>query len=165
MATISHKAETMPASAIRKLVPFAETAKSEGIKVYHLNMGAPDIKSPQSALDAVKTNTLAHVSYSHSAGLLELRKGLVEKYYKPLGIEISVPELILCVAGSEALDIALQITCDDGDELIVMEPYYTNYNTICFMNGITLKAVHTDIKTGFQVPPMEAFETLITPRT
>jgi aspartate aminotransferase len=165
MATISHKAETMPASAIRKLVPFAETAKSEGIKVYHLNMGAPDIKSPQCALDAVKTNTLDHVSYSHSAGLLELRKGLVEKYYKPLGIEISVPELILCVAGSEALDIALQITCDDGDELIVMEPYYTNYNTFCFMNGITLKAVHTDIKTGFQVPPMEAFETLITPRT
>lgn len=165
MATISHKAEAMPASAIRKLVPFAEAAKASGVKVYHLNVGAPDIKSPECALDAVRSNALDHVSYSHSAGLPELRKGLVEKYYRKLGIDISVPELITCVAGSEAVDMALRITCDEGDELIVMEPFYTNYNTFCFLNGITLKAVRTDIRSGFRVPPMEEFEKLVTPKT
>lgn len=165
MASISKKSVLMPASAIRKLVPFADAAKAEGTKVFHLNVGAPDIKSPQCALDAVKGNSLDHLSYSNSAGLVELRKGLVEKYYKRIGIDIEVPEIIMTVAGSEAVDLSLQITCDEGDELIVMEPYYTNYNTFCFMDGITLKAVHTDIESGFQVPPMEEFEKLITPRT
>lgn len=165
MATISHKAEAMPASAIRKLVPFADAAKAQGTRVYHLNVGAPDIQSPGCALDAVKNNTLDHVSYSNSAGMLELRKGLAEKYYRPLGIEIGLPDILLCVAGSEAVNMALQITCDEGDEIIVMEPFYTNYNTFCFLNGITLKAVHTDIRSGFQVPPMAEFERLVTPRT
>ena len=155
----------MPASAIRKLVPYADAAQSQGIKVFHLNVGAPDIKSPVNALDAVKNNKLDHISYSNSAGLIELRKGLVEKYYKKIGINIEVPEIIMTVAGSEAVNLSLQIACDEGDELIVMEPFYTNYNTFCFMNGITLKAVHTDIRSGFKVPPMEEFEKLITPRT
>lgn len=155
----------MPASAIRKLVPFADAAKSTGVKVYHLNVGAPDIKSPDCALDAVRGNGMDHVSYTNSAGMIELRKGMVEKYYKQIGIDIDVPQIIMTVAGSEAVNMALQIACDDGDELIVMEPFYTNYNTFCFMNGITLKAVHTDIKTGFKVPPAEEFEKLITPRT
>ena len=165
MAKISSKAQAMPASAIRKLVPLADAAKANGTKVYHLNVGQPDIKSPQCALEAVRNNTLDHVSYTNSAGMIELRQGLVEKYYKKIGIDLTVPEILVTVAGSEAVDIALQVTCDAGDELIVMEPYYTNYNTFCFMNGITLKAVHTDIREGFSVPDMARFEELITPRT
>ena len=165
MAKISKKSESMPASAIRKLVPFADAAKAEGVKVYHLNVGQPDIKSPECALEAVKKNTLDHVSYSNSAGLIELRKGLVDKYYRKIGIDIDVPELIVTVAGSEGVNLSLQITCDEGDEVIVLEPFYTNYNTFAFMNGITLKAVHTDIRNGFKVPDMAEFEKLITPRT
>ena len=165
MAKISSKAQAMPASAIRKLVPLADAAKANGTKVYHLNVGQPDIKSPQCALEAVRNNTLDHVSYTNSAGMIELRQGLVEKYYKKIGIDLTVPEILVTVAGSEAVDVALQVTCDAGDELIVMEPYYTNYNTFCFMNGITLKAVHTGIREGFSVPDMARFEELITPRT
>lgn len=165
MTKISRKSELMPASAIRKLVPFADAAKSSGVKVYHLNVGQPDIKSPECALEAVRQNTLDHVSYSNSAGLIELRKGLVEKYYKKIGIDIDVPELIVTVAGSEGVNLSLQITCDEGDEVIVLEPFYTNYNTFAFMNGITLKAVPTDIRNGFKVPEMSEFEKLITPRT
>ena len=165
MAKISSKAQAMPASAIRKLVPLADAAKANGTKVYHLNVGQPDIKSPQCALEAVRNNTLDHVSYTNSAGMIELRQGLVEKYYKKIGIDLTVPEILVTGAGSEAVDVALQVTCDAGDELIVMEPYYTNYNTFCFMNGITLKAVHTDIREGFSVPDMARFEELITPRT
>ena len=165
MLNISHKSELMPASAIRKLVPFADAAKAEGVKVYHLNVGQPDIKSPACALDAVKNNTLDHVSYTNSAGLIELRKGLVEKYYHNIGIDIDVPELIVTVAGSEGVNLSLQITCDEGDEVIVLEPFYTNYNTFAFMNGVTLKAVPTDIRSGFKVPEMSEFEKLITPRT
>ena len=125
MAKISSKAQAMPASAIRKLVPLADAAKANGTKVYHLNVGQPDIKSPQCALEAVRNNTLDHVSYTNSAGMIELRQGLVEKYYKKIGIDLTVPEILVTVAGSEAVDVALQVTCDAGDELIVMEPYYT----------------------------------------
>ena len=165
MATISSKAVRMPASAIRKLVPLSDAAKARGTKVYHLNVGAPDIKSPACALDAVRNNTLDHISYSNSAGLIELRRGLVEKYYRKIGIDLDVAQLIVTVAGSEAVNLALQICCDEGDEVIVMEPFYTNYNTFAFMNGIVMKAVPTDIREGFRVPPMEAFERCITPRT
>ena len=165
MAKISNKSQQMPASAIRKLVPFADAAKEEGVKVYHLNVGQPDIKSPECALEAVRKNTLDHVSYSNSAGLIELRRGLVEKYYRKIGIDIDVRELIVTVAGSEGVNLALQITCDEGDEVIVLEPFYTNYNTFAFMNGITMKAVHTDIREGFKVPDVAEFEKLITPRT
>lgn len=165
MANISHKSELMPASAIRKLVPFADAAKADGVKVYHLNVGQPDIKSPDCALEAVRKNTLDHVSYSNSAGLIELRRGLVVKYYKKIGIDIEVPELIVTVAGSEGVNLSLQITCDEGDEVIVMEPFYTNYNTFAYMNGITMKAVPTDIREGFKVPDISEFEKLITPKT
>ena len=165
MLNISHKSELMPASAIRKLVPFADAAKAEGVKVYHLNVGQPDIKSPACALDAVKNNTLDHVSYTNSAGLIELRKGLVEKYYRNIGIDIDVPELIVTVAGSEGVSLTLQINCDEGDQVIVLEPFYTNHHTFAFMNVVTLKAVPTDIRSGFKVPEMSEFEKLITPRT
>jgi aspartate aminotransferase len=155
----------MPASAIRKLVPFADAAKKDGVKVYHLNVGAPDIKSPDCALDAVRKNTLDHISYTNSAGLPELREGLVRKYYRGIGVDIDFSEILITVAGSEAVNLALQIACDEGDEIIVMEPFYTNYNTFCYSSGITLKAVHTSIESGFKVPPVEEFEKLVTPRT
>ena len=165
MARISHKSELMPASAIRKLSPLADAAIAEGVKVYRLNVGQPDIKSPECALNAVKNNTFTHVSYTNSAGLAELRKGMVEKYYRKIGIDIDIPEIIITVAGSESVNLALQIACDEGDEVIVMEPFYTNYNTFAFMNGIVMKAVPTDIRTGFRVPDISEFEKLITPKT
>ena len=165
MAKISEKAVQMPASAIRKLVPFADAAKKQGVKVYHLNLGQPDIKSPVCALDAVRNYSLENVSYSHSAGLMELRKGLVEKYYRKIGIDLTVDELIVTVAGSESVNLALEIPCNPGDEVIVLEPFYTNYNTFAFMNGLTLKAIPTDIRNGFQIPPIEEFEKAITDKT
>ena len=165
MAQISNKAVQMPASAIRKLVPMADAAKKEGVKVYHLNLGQPDIKSPECALNAIRNFSQENVSYSHSAGLMELRKGLVEKYYRKLGIDITVDELIVTVAGSESVNLALEITCNPGDEVIVLEPFYTNYNTFAFMNGLTLKAIPTDIRNGFQIPPIEEFEKAITDKT
>ena len=165
MAKISEKAVQMPASAIRKLVPFADAEKKQGVKVYHLNLGQPDIKSPVCALDAVRNYSLENVSYSHSAGLMELRKGLVEKYYRKIGIDLTVDELIVTVAGSESVNLALEITCNPGDEVIVLEPFYTNYNTFAFMNGLTLKAIPTDIRNGFQIPPIEEFEKAITDKT
>ena len=165
MANISTKAQQMPASAIRKLVPLADAAKKQGTKVYHLNVGQPDIKSPKCALEAIRNFSKENVSYSHSAGLMELRKGLVEKYYKKIGIDITVDELITTVAGSESVNLALEIACNPGDEVIVLEPFYTNYNTFAFMNGLTLKAIPTDIRNGFQVPDIEEFEKAITEKT
>lgn len=165
MATISRKALQMPASAIRKLVPFADAAKKQGVKVYHLNIGQPDIKSPECALNAIKEHKLSNVSYSHSAGLAELREGMVNKYYRSIGIDIDTSELIVTMGGSESVNLALEIVCDEGDEVIVLEPFYTNYNTFAFMNGITLKAIQTDIRDGFQIPPIEEFEKAITDRT
>ncbi len=165
MASISKKAQLMPASAIRKLVPYADAAKKQGVKVYHLNLGQPDIKSPSCALDAIRNYSLENVSYSHSGGLMELRKGLAEKYYKKVGIDIAAEELIVTVAGSECINLALEITCNPGDEVLVLEPFYTNYNTFAFLNDIVFKAIPTDIRKGFQVPPIEEFEKAITERT
>ncbi|MBQ7269686.1 MAG: pyridoxal phosphate-dependent aminotransferase [Bacteroidales bacterium] len=167
MLKISEKSAAMPASAIRKLVPFADAAKASGVKVYHLNVGAPDIKSPDCAVDALieKCKGMHHLSYTNSAGLIELRRDMVEKYYKKIGINIDVSEILIDVAGSEAFSVAMQIAADRGDEIIVVEPFYTNYNTFAFLNGITLKAVKTDIREGFRVPGIEAFEQLLTPRT
>ena len=108
---------------------------------------------------------MENVSYSHSAGLMELRKGLVEKYYKKIGIELDVNELIVTIAGSESVNLSLEITCNPGDEVLVLEPFYTNYNTFAFMNGITLKPIATDIRNGFQVPDIEEFEKAITDKT
>ena len=167
MVRISQKAQLMPASAIRKLVPLSDSAKKQGVKVYHLNMGQPDAKinSPECAIDAIRNFKGTNVPYSNSAGLIELREGLVNKYYKKIGIDIEGPELLVTVAGSESVLMALEITCNAGDEVIVVEPFYTNYNTFAFMNEITLKAVPTDIRNGFQLPPIEEFEKAITDKT
>ncbi len=165
MVSISEKARLMPASAIRKLVPYADAAKKEGVKVYHLNLGQPDIKSPACALEAIRNYSSPNVSYSHSGGLMELRQGLVEKYYRKKGIDITVDELIVTVAGSESINLALEIACNPGDEVIVLEPFYTNYNTFGFMNNLVFKAIPTDIRKGFQIPQIEEFEKAITERT
>ena len=164
---ISKHAADMPSSAIRRLVPFADKAKAEGVKVYHLNVGAPDIKSPSCAIDAVieKCRDMHHLSYTNSAGLIELRKGFIEKYYDKIGIKLDVSEILVEVAGSEGFACAMQIAADPGDEIIVIEPFYTNYQTFAYLNGITLKAVHTDIEDGFKVPDISEFEKLLTPRT
>ena len=163
MPQISDKSRALPASAIRKLTPFADAAKAEGVKVYHLNVGAPDIKSPECALDAVRGIKLDHLSYTNSAGSIELRKALIEKYYRKIGIDIELPEIIVNVAGSEAVDVAIQVCCDPGDEAIVIEPYYTNYFTMAQRAGVVLKAVHTGIREGFKVPPISEMEKLYDP--
>ena len=165
MPGISKKSSSMPASAIRKLVPFSDAAEAAGIKVYHLNVGAPDIKSPDCAINAVaeRCKNMHHLSYTNSAGLMELRKGLVEKYYRKIGIDIEVSELLVDVAGSEAFSVAMQIVADAGDEIIVVEPFYTNYQTFAFLYGITLRTVSTDIRNGFAIPGIEAFEAVYTP--
>ncbi len=165
MASISLKAQQMPASAIRKLIPLADAAKELGVKVYRLNMGQPDIDSPKCALDAIRSFDKRNVSYSNSGGLEALREGLVEKYYKKIGINVDFSEVIVTIAGSESVNLALQIACNPGDEVLVLEPFYTNYNTFAFMNNLTLKAIPTDIREGFQVPATEEFEKAITSKT
>ena len=165
--SISNQSRMMPASAIRKLVPLADAAKAQGVGVYHLNVGAPDIKSPDCAVEEVirRCKDLHHLSYTNSAGLMELRKAMVEKYYRRIGIDIRPDELLVEVAGSEAFANAMQIVADRGDEIIVVEPYYTNYQTFAYLYGITLKAVQTDIRDGFAIPDISEFEKLVTPRT
>jgi aspartate aminotransferase len=154
----------MPASPIRKLVPYAEAAKKRGVKVYHLNIGQPDIASPREAIDAVRNTDLKLVSYPHSAGIETYRRGLV-KYYQGVSIDLSYEEIIITVGGSEALQIALKVCCNPGDEVIVFEPFYTNYNTFALMAGVKFVPVTTTIESGFALPPMSEVEKYITPRT
>lgn len=165
MPHISNTAEIMPESAIRKLTPYADQAKGDGIKIYHLNIGSPDIKSPEGAYDAVHNYVFDHLPYSNSAGTYSLRNAIVEKYYKRIGINIDINDMLVTVAGSEALTMVFQAACDPDDEVLVMEPFYCNYNTFTLMNRVKLVAVHTDIKDGFKVPPIEEFEKVMTPRT
>ncbi len=164
MLTISNKAKAMPASPIRKLVPYSEAAKKRGIKVYHLNIGQPDIASPNEALDAVKNNTLKLVEYPHSAGITSYREGLA-KYYQSINIDVTPSEINITTGGSEALQIALAVTCNPDDEVIVMEPFYTNYNALSLQNDVKLVPVSTSIETGFALPDVSEFEKFITPRT
>lgn len=164
MLTLSKKAQAMPASPIRKLVPFAEAAKKRGVKVYHLNIGQPDIESPKEALDAVKNNTLKVVEYSNSAGNESYRKGLV-KYYQKIGINIEISDLIVTGSGTEAVQLALAVTCNPDDEVIVLEPFYTNYNAFALQNDVKLVPISTSINEGFKLPPVEEFEKYITPKT
>ena len=167
MPKVSKRTADMPASAIRKLVPFSEAAESAGVKVYHLNVGAPDIKSPDCAVSAVRSrcDKLHHVSYTNSAGLAELRKAMCEKYYAKIGIELQPSELLVTVGGSEAFAVAMQIAAGPGEEIIVVEPFYTNYQTFAYLNGITLKAGHSDIDEGFALNDISGFEAQLTPAT
>ena len=164
MLTLSKKAQAMPASPIRKLVPFADAAKKRGIKVYHLNIGQPDIESPKEALDAVKNNDLKVVAYAKSGGNDSLREGLA-RYYKGIGIDVEAADINITNGGSEALQIALSVTCDPDDEVIVFEPFYTNYNSFALQNDVKLVPITTHIEDGFALPPMSEVEKHITPKT
>lgn len=164
MLTISKKAQVLPASPIRKLVPYADAAKKRGVKVYHLNIGQPDIESPKCAIDAIKNIDLKYLAYPNSAGIESYRKGLA-KYYNKIGIDIDYTDIIITTSGSEAVNFAIAVTCDEGDEVIVMEPFYTNYNSFAVQNGIKLVPISTYIKEGFHLPPVEEFEKYITPKT
>ena len=154
----------MPESPIRKLVPFAEKAKKKGKKVYHLNIGQPDIRTPEVALEAIHNFSDKVVEYSHSAGFESYRIGLA-KYYQNLGIDIVHEDLMVTTGGSEALLFALNSCLDAGDEIIIPEPFYANYNGFSISSGVTVKPITTSINDGFTLPLIEEFEKLITPNT
>ncbi|MDC1063559.1 pyridoxal phosphate-dependent aminotransferase [Flavobacteriales bacterium] len=164
MPNISNKGINMPESPIRKLVPFAENAKRKGKKVYHLNIGQPDIQTPSVALEAIKNFDDNVVEYSHSAGFESYRKGLAS-YYQSLDIDVSYNDLMVTTGGSEALLFALNSCLDAGDEIIIPEPFYANYNGFSISAGITVKPISTSIDNGFALPPIEDFVKLITPKT
>ena len=164
MPEISKKGLMMPESPIRKLVPFAEKAKRDGKKVYHLNIGQPDIETPKVALDAIKFFSSKVVEYSHSAGFESYRKGLA-KYYQSLDMNVEYDELMITTGGSEALLFALNSCLDSGDEVIIPEPFYANYNGFSTSAGINVKPIPTSIKDSFALPPIEDFEKLITKTT
>jgi aspartate aminotransferase len=164
MPNISNKGFNMPESPIRKLVPFAENAKRKGKKVYHLNIGQPDIQTPSVALEAIKNFDDNVVEYSHSAGFESYRKGLAS-YYQSLDIDVSYNDLMVTTGGSEALLFALNSCLDAGDEIIIPEPFYANYNGFSISAGITVKPISTSIDNGFALPPIEDFVKLITPKT
>jgi aspartate aminotransferase len=164
MPKISEKGIIMPASPIRKLVPYADAAKAKGIKVYHLNIGQPDISSPKTALDAVRNFEDRIIEYGHSAGNLSYRKKLAE-YYNKLGMDIFCDDILITAGGSEALIIALNVCLNPGDEIIIPEPFYTNYNSFAIQAGVKIKPVATGIESGFAMPPAAEFEKLISPST
>lgn len=164
MPGISHKATDMPASPIRKLVPYAEAAKKKGVKIYHLNIGQPDIETPATFLDAVKRADMRVLEYSHSAGNESYRKKLCG-YYSSYNIEVDPSEIIITCGGSEAIEIAMMTCFNPGDEIIIPEPFYANYNGFSRAADVTVKPVRSFIESGFALPPIEAFEKAITPKT
>ena len=164
MPKVSIKGQQMPESPIRKLVPYADIARKKGHKVYHLNIGQPDIKTPEVALQAVKNADITVLEYSHSAGFESYRTKL-SQYYKNHGLPIDTQDIIITTGGSEALLFAMGSTMDSGDEIIIPEPFYANYNGFSVASGVNVVPVISGIETGFALPPIEAFEKLITPRT
>ena len=164
MPKISNKGKQMPESPIRKLVPYSEIAKKKGHKVFHLNIGQPDIKTPEVAMNAVKNIDLTILEYSHSAGNETYRKKL-SAYYINQGISVNIEDIIITTGGSEALMFAMGSTMDQGDEIIIPEPFYANYNGFSTASGVTVVPVISTIETGFALPAVEDFEKLITPKT
>lgn len=164
MPKISTKGQHMPESPIRKLVPYSEIAKKKGHKVYHLNIGQPDIKTPEVALNAVKNTNITVLEYSHSAGFESYRNKL-SQYYQTHGLPINVADIIITTGGSEALLFAMGSTMDQDDEIIIPEPFYANYNGFSTASGVKVVPVISTIDEGFALPPIAAFEKLITPKT
>lgn len=164
MPKVSVKGQQMPESPIRKLVPYAEIAKKKGHKVYHLNIGQPDIKTPEVALQAVKNADITVLEYSHSAGFESYRTKL-SQYYKNHGLPIDTQDIIITTGGSEALLFAMGSTMDSDDEIIIPEPFYANYNGFSTASGVKVVPVISGIETGFALPQIEAFEKLITSKT
>ncbi len=164
MTSISERGKQMPASPIRKLVPFAEAAKKKGRTVYHLNIGQPDIKTPEVALDALRNLKLPVIEYSHSAGIESYRRHLAG-YYQSVGIDIDFTNIIITTGGSEAILFSFFSTMNPGDEVIIPEPFYTNYNGFATQAGVKIVPVVSKIEDGFALPPIEEFEKLITEKT
>lgn len=164
MPSVSNKGLTMPQSPIRKLVPFAEGAKKKGIKVIHLNIGQPDIKTPQQALDAVKNNNINVLEYSRTEGSEEFRSKIAQYYIKN-DIPVNANEIIVTTGGSEALSFAMNTIADTDDEIIIPEPFYANYNGFATACGVTVVPVVSKLEDNFALPPIEEFEKLITSKT
>jgi len=164
MPNLSQKAVQMPASPIRRLVPYAEAAKKRGTTVYHLNIGQPDIETPEVALNAIRNFDDKVIEYSHSAGNESYRKGLAN-YYTKVGIPISHEDVMITTGGSEALTIGFMTCCNPGDEVIIPEPFYANYNGFATQSGLTVIPVTAKIEDGFALPPIADFEQKITPKT
>ncbi len=164
MPTISNKGRAMPESPIRKLVPYSEVAKKKGRKVYHLNIGQPDIKTPELAIQKLKNLDLKVLEYSHSAGNESYRRKLSD-YYKGIGIDAGFDEMLITTGGSEAISFALMTCLNPGDEIITTEPFYANYLGFATAAGAIIKAVTSTIENGFALPPVEEFEKAITPKT
>lgn len=164
MPVVSSKGRNMPESPIRKLVPFAEKAYKQNKTVYHLNIGQPDIKTPQIAMDAVMNHNLEILAYSRSEGSEEYRKKIAQ-YYHQNQIPVSADEIIVTTGGSEALLFAMGTICDAGDEVIIPEPFYANYNGFATASGVTIVPVISKIENNFALPPISEFEKLITPKT
>lgn len=164
MPAISSKGLAMPQSPIRKLVPYAEAATEQGKKIYYLNIGQPDIKTPEVALEAVKNNDLEIVSYSHSAGFASYRTKLAA-YYEKQGIPVKAEDIIITTGGSEALLFTMGSIADMGDEVIIPEPFYANYNGFATSSGVTVVPVTASFDDGFALPPVSEFEKRITNKT
>ena len=164
MLKISNRGQEMPSSPIRKLVPFAEAAKKKGTKVFHLNIGQPDIETPALCLDAVKNANFKVLEYSHSAGNESYRTKLVT-YYSKNDIHITPNEIIITTGGSEAILFGFMACLDAGDEVIIPEPFYANYNGFAIQADVIVKPISSSIETGFALPPIEDFEKAITPKT
>lgn len=164
MPTISKKGAKMPQSPIRKLVPYAEEAKKKGIEVIHLNIGQPDIKTPKQALEAVKSNSLEVLAYSRTEGSDAYREKL-SNYYKSQEIFVSLHDILVTTGGSEALSFAMGSIADSGDELIIPEPFYANYNGFATAMGLKVVPVMSKIENNFSLPPISEFEKLITNKT
>lgn len=164
MLSISKKGQQMPESPIRKLVPYAEEAKKRGVYVHHLNIGQPDIETPEVALKAIKDFPNKVIAYSHSAGILSFRKKLTD-YYKTVNIHLDPEEIIVSAGASEALLFAFQSIMDPDDEVIIPEPFYANYNGFATNAGIKVVPIFSSIESGFALPPIEEFEKNITPKT
>jgi aspartate aminotransferase len=164
MLKISHRGQIMPASPIRKLVPFAEAAKARGVRVYHLNIGQPDIETPKLAMDAVRHFDFKVLEYSHSAGNESYRRKLA-MYYTRLGIGVDYSQVLITTGGSEAIQFSLMSCLDAGDEVIIPEPFYANYNGFAVAAGAIVRPLTSSIENGFALPPAAQFEQAITPRT
>jgi aspartate aminotransferase len=164
MLQISERGQLMPPSPIRKLVPYAEAAKRKGIHVFHLNIGQPDVETPPAIMDAVRHANIPVLEYSHSAGNESYRRKLVQ-YYQKVGINVTHEEIIITTGGSEAIMFGFFTCLNPGDEVIIPEPYYANYNGFAVQAGIKVVPIPSRIENGFALPPIADFEKVISPKT
>lgn len=164
MLPISNRGKHMPASPIRKLVPYAEAAKKKGVHVYHLNIGQPDIETPAIMFEAVRNTKMDVLEYSHSAGNESYRSKLAS-YYEKVGVQVTAQQIIVTTGGSEAIQFGFMACLDEGDEVIIPEPFYANYNGFAVAAGVKVVPIRSSIENGFALPPIEAFEEAITART